>query len=78
MKSKQFKNLRAILKRWFDKERRTQKLEFDALDANDEVWKKYHLQLNDIKRHIRRMYLMYPDSLFFYSSVNAINDWMKC
>jgi len=77
MEPRQFNNLRKILKRWQDKERRTQRLEIDALDANDEGWKYYHFQYGYINHHIRRMYLMYPDALFFYSSPNSISDWLK-
>lgn len=77
MKASQFNRLRRILKQWYAKERRIEKLEYDAMDANNEVWRMYHMQVSSINHHIRRMYLMYPDALFSHSGPNAINDWLK-
>lgn len=78
MKARQFNELRKILKMWFDKERRIFKLECDALEANDESWKKYHMMYGDVKHHIRRMYLMYPDALFTSTfDTRDINSWLK-
>lgn len=77
MKARRFNNLRTIFKRWLRLERQTEMLESEAMDAGDERWRAYHMKYGEIRHHIRRIYLMYPDAVFFYSSVNAISDWLK-
>lgn len=78
MKARQFNRLRKILKKWYYKEGKIRRLEIDALNANDEIWKEYHLKYGYANHHIRRMYLMYPDALFSSTGDSrAINSWLS-